>query len=59
MIRIIIKVDHYGPDGNAMSPSWRTVDIDNERVEKMLIPPSSYATCAIVGCERTPDTDVK
>ena len=56
MIRIIIKVEHFGPDGTTLAPTYRTVDVSHERLEKMLIPPGTYAACAIVGCEGLPDT---
>lgn len=55
MIRIIIKVEHYGPDGNALAPTYRTVDITDlgmdAELKAALKPPHSYATCTIVGAE--------
>lgn len=51
MIRLIIKCDHYGPDGNAMAPSYRTVDIRDENLDRALKPESTYSSAAVIGAE--------
>jgi hypothetical protein len=52
MIRIIVKVENFGPDGTMLAPDYRTVDIEDAGLEEALKPPGSYANCTVVGAER-------
>jgi hypothetical protein len=56
VIRIIVKVDRLGPEGQALSPLYRTVDIRSPQLEAALKPPSSYSECGVVGAEIITDS---
>jgi hypothetical protein len=56
VIRLIIKVEHFGPDGTTLAPTFKTLDIDSPELAAALTPPrGAYLACTLIGAEELPE----
>lgn len=50
-VRLILKVEHFGPDGTTLAPTYRTVDIHHAPLLAALKRTGTYSAVSIIGAE--------